>query len=213
MTTANNIIFLPIQEIIPFTIQGEGYFTGIASSFIRLFGCPVNCHFCDSGYSKLEKSPDHQDLSFEFILKQLQCDRVVITGGEPFIYKEKLSSLINYLIQDDRQISIETSGIIHYNIPDSVWVTLSPKEHVNNRAIVDPCLRERANELKIVVTSADTIGHYQVMIGDFINQSKPVYLQPEWSKQDEVLPIILDYLKSNPQTKLSIQTHKYLNLP
>jgi organic radical activating enzyme len=208
----NNSI-LPVQEIISETIQGEGYWTGQLSSFVRLHGCPVGCSFCDTGYAKQStKDVDFIKLSIPEVIKSVKCKNVVITGGEPTLQKEKLSELINALHQNNRYVCVETSGIFYLESQVFDWITLSPKEHLNPSYPVNPIYWKVANELKIVIQKESDIEFYLEKIIYFIKQNKPVFLQPEWSNSENSLKIIMNFLRIYSAVKLSIQSHKYLGL-
>ena len=204
---------LPIQEIISHTIQGEGFCTGQLSSFIRLFGCPVACPFCDTGYATPEslKGIRFIKMSIQEILDSVPCRHVVITGGEPTIHRDSLSELLHHLKEDNKFVSIETSGL--FPLPDwFIWVTLSPKEHLNLVSRVHKDYWENASELKIVVTKQQDIDYYLDKIKLFLDRGKPVFLQPEWSKKEQSLEIIMQFIRTYSEVKLSVQSHKFLGL-
>lgn len=196
---------LPIMEEF-YTIQGEGYNTGKASYFIRIGGCDVGCHWCDV---KESWDANHHALinindTVERVVKS-KSPVAVVTGGEPLIYN--LSQLTSLLKKENIKTYIETSGA--YLLSGKWdWICLSPKKNM------PPKIEnfQSANELKIIVFNKH----------DFIwaeEQAKKVsekcflYLQPEWSKREEITPFIIDYVKKNPKWMISLQTHKYLNIP
>jgi len=201
---------LKIQEIIPLTIQGEGFHSGMPCSFIRLFGCPVGCYFCDTGYSLGSEPPKYTKLNIEGILEQLQSKNVVITGGEPCVNPE-FTNLVNNLMAQGYKVNVETSGIKYLECLDSVWVTLSPKEHLTDNGKIDSDILRRVNELKIVVSSLDNFNYYQNIIYWCKLKDIPVYLQPEWSKKDEVLQLIIE-LANKHNLKISSQVHKLIGV-
>lgn len=196
---------LPLMEEF-YTIQGEGYNTGKASYFIRIGGCDVGCHWCD-----VKESWDanvHALTPTEQIITHVlesKSPAVVVTGGEPLIYN--LDFLTSKLKQHNIKTYIETSGA--YPLSGNWdWVCLSPKKTL----IPKEENYQAAHELKIIVFNKH----------DFIwaeDQAKKVrencylYLQPEWSKREEILPLIIEYIKANPHWKISLQTHKYMNIP
>lgn len=198
---------LKIQEIIPLTIQGEGFNAGTPCSFIRLFGCPVGCYFCDTGYASSEKQlPDYKEMEIDEIKAELQSENVVITGGEPFVN----SSFAFLLLELSKQIvSIETSGIKYSDALSDEWVTLSPKEHLNKKAPVDKQIAQRANELKLIVSEESDFNYYSDLVQRFKKQNKPVYVQPEWSKMSQCLDMLIELANKNG-VKLSLQTHKLI---
>lgn len=201
---------LKIQEIIPLTIQGEGFHSGMPCSFIRLFGCPVGCYFCDTGYSSGSKHPEYIKLNIEDVLGELQSKNVVITGGEPCINPE-FTNLVNSLMTQGYKVNVETSGIKYLECLDNVWVTLSPKEHLTDNGKIDSGILKRVNELKIVVSSLDDFSYYQNIIYWCKLKDIPVYLQPEWSKKDEILGLIVE-LANKHNIKVSSQVHKLIGV-
>lgn len=196
---------LPVMESF-YTIQGEGFFQGHAAYFIRLAGCDVGCHWCDVKESWEIKG--HPVYSVEEIAKyaSVHTGRVaVITGGEPLIYP--LAQLTESLKQFQFRTHIETSGA--YPLSGKWdWICLSPKKFkAPHQSVI-----ENANELKIIVFNKSDFEWAE----QFARQVKPeckLYLQPEWSKQNEVLPLIIEYVKSNPQWNISLQIHKFMNIP
>lgn len=197
---------IPIHETFQQTIQGEGYWTGKPVDFIRLAGCPVGCHFCDTGYANGNQVAGIKH-SFDNILSELKSLNVVISGGEPFIHKQ-LPDLAIALLNDNRNVFIETSGSFWQEIDARVWITLSPKEHLNPKYPVDKRFWQRANEVKIVIADGSELAFYDRRI-----LNSQVFLQPEWSTRDRTIPMVLDLLTKNPSCRMSVQTHKLLNLP
>jgi organic radical activating enzyme len=201
--TAVNV--LPVMEHF-YTLQGEGYYQGQAAYFIRLGGCDVGCVWCD-----VKESWDaaaHPLLSVDEIVLNVQqtpAKIVVITGGEPLIHK--LDELTTRLKNSGFRIHIETSG----SSPLSGkldWITLSPKKFKEPLPEVLPY----ANELKIIVfNKSDFI--WAERYASSVSSSCKLYLQPEWSKGALIIPLIVDYIKQHPQWQLSLQTHKYINVP
>ncbi len=196
---------LPLMEEF-YTIQGEGYNTGKAAYFIRLGGCDVGCHWCD-----VKESWDAtlHPLTFTQTIinnaNQYPGKAVVVTGGEPLIYN--LDFLTAGLKAKNIQTFIETSGA--YPISGQWdWVCLSPKKFKAPRPDVLPF----ANELKVIVfNKSDFIWaeEHAKMVGP----NCKLYLQPEWSKSAQIIPLIIDYVMNNPRWEISLQTHKYLNIP
>lgn len=196
---------LPLMEEF-YTIQGEGYHTGKAAYFIRLGGCDIGCHWCD-----VKESWDaslHPLTPAETIVenaKKHPAKTVVITGGEPLIYN--LDYLTSRLKQEGIKTFIETSGA--YPLSGYWdWICLSPKKFKGPRKDV----LEAAGELKVIVFNKSDFQwaeEHAKMVGDNCR----LYLQPEWSKAAEITPLIIEYVKDNPQWDISLQTHKYLNIP
>ena len=204
-TTLSTVGVLPVMEHF-YTLQGEGNYQGQAAYFIRLGGCDVGCVWCD-----VKESWDaaaHPLLSIDEIVlsvKQTPAKIVVITGGEPLLHN--LDELTGRLKQSGFRIHIETSG----SSPISGtldWITLSPKKFKEPLPEVLPY----ANELKIIVfNKSDFI--WAENYAASVSSSCKLYLQPEWSKAALITPLIVDYIKKNPQWQLSLQTHKYINVP
>jgi organic radical activating enzyme len=196
---------LVIDETFQQTVQGEGHWVGMPCDFIRLAGCPVGCHFCDTGYAN-----GHQVLGsnerIEKIIGELKSTNVVISGGEPFIHK-RLPDLVSALLNDNRRVFVETSGSFWQDIDGRAWVTLSPKEHINPKYPVDERFWDRADEIKIVISSGDELDFYNSKILNL-----QVYLQPEWTNRDRTIPLILEMLKKHPTCRLSLQTHKIIGV-
>lgn len=196
---------LPLMEEF-YTIQGEGYHTGKAAYFIRLGGCDIGCHWCD-----VKESWDanlHPLTSAETIVsnaKKYPAKTVVITGGEPLIYN--LDYLTQRLKEEGIQTFIETSGA--YPLSGSWdWICLSPKKFKGPRKNV----LEAAGELKVIIFNKSDF-QWAEEHAQMVSPSCKLYLQPEWSKIDEVTALIIEYVKDNPKWNISLQTHKYLNIP
>ncbi len=197
-----------IQEIIYQTIQGEGENVGRPASFIRLYGCPVGCWFCDSQWAKGDPPPDFLDLSLSETINHLSCDFVVISGGEPAIHPN-LAELVEALKNTGKTIAVETSGI--RPLPNEVdWITLSPKEHIcpetgnlNLQAVQD------ANELKLIVVERRDIEYYEWLINGFKKAKKPIYFQREWGTNN--LKLLID-LAEKHKVKISTQIKKYMGI-
>lgn len=208
-TTQVNIVLkkdhLPLMEHFN-TIQGEGFNTGKAAYFIRLAGCDVGCVWCD-----VKESWDankHPQISIQDILGFIQNARainVVITGGEPLMYD--LAELTTLLKSKGLNTWIETSGA--YPISGSWdWVCLSPKKF--KKPVND--IYQHANELKMVVYHKSDF-EWAIEHASKVTKACKLYIQPEWSKRDEMTPAIIDFVKEHPEWTISLQTHKYLNIP
>jgi len=196
---------LPLMEEF-YTIQGEGFNTGKAAYFIRLGGCDVGCHWCD-----VKESWDadiHPLTPTDTIVEhaaQYPGKAVVVTGGEPLIYN--LDYLTSKLKDRGILTFIETSGA--YPLSGNWdWICLSPKKFKSPIASI----AQHANELKIIVFNKSDFAWAEEHAKAVSNDCK-LYLQPEWSKSQEMLPLIIDYVKNNPKWEISLQTHKYLNIP
>lgn len=202
-------IQLPIQETFQSTVQGEGYWTGALVDFIRLSGCPVQCSWCDTGYADGGKQLPRELRSISALIQELKSPRVVVSGGEPFIHKS-LPDLVRALLETGKQVSIETSGAVWQPLPEQVWITLSPKQHMNAHYPVQEPFWMRANEIKLVISTEQELDFYESQLKTVTHC--PIYLQPEWSARDRIIPIILNLLSHNPTYKLSLQTHKFIGV-
>ena len=189
-----------------YTIQGEGFYQGRAAYFIRLGGCDVGCVWCDVKESW--DASKHPQVNIDELVKQVKstpAELVVVTGGEPLLHN--LTTLTNKLQAAGLQTNIETSG----SSPLSGswdWICLSPKKFKAPLPEVVPF----ANELKIIVFNKTDFKWGE----EFAAQVSPnckLYLQPEWSKSEEITALIVDYIKANPKWELSLQLHKYINVP
>ncbi len=196
---------LPLMEQF-YTIQGEGRYAGRAAYFIRLAGCDVGCVWCDVKESWDTKN--HPLVSIANILEEIKktpTNFVVITGGEPAMYD--LSILINALHESEYEVAIETSGC--YELKGDIdWYCFSPKKF--KKPIEEAY--QKANELKIVIFHPSDFAWAEEHASK-INAECILYLQTEWSKKETILPLIIEYVKANPKWKISLQTHKYLDIP
>ena len=189
-----------------YTIQGEGFYQGRAAYFIRLGGCDVGCVWCDVKESWDARK--HPLVSIDDLLQQVKstpAQLVVITGGEPLLHN--LTTLTNKLQAAGLQTNIETSG----SSPLSGlwdWICLSPKKFKAPLPEVVPF----ANELKIIVFNK-TDFKWAEEFAAMVSPNCKLYLQPEWSKSKEITPLIVNYIKANPKWELSLQIHKYINVP
>lgn len=202
---SHTITSLPIMEAF-YTLQGEGFHQGKAAYFIRLAGCDVGCVWCDVKESWDENLYPLQSIE-EIVLKAKKnpARLAVITGGEPTLYN--LEELTSSLQKEGFSTNIETSGSSPLTGTWD-WICLSPKKF-------KPPLPEiflKANELKIIVFNRSDFAWAEKYAAQVSSQCK-LYLQPEWSKSEIVTPWIVDYIKENPQWQLSLQIHKYINVP
>ena len=196
---------LPVMEAF-YTIQGEGFHQGRAAYFIRLGGCDVGCFWCD-----VKESWDaslHPQLSLEEIIDgatKYPGRLAVVTGGEPLLHN--LDELTSQLHNAGFETNIETSGSSPLS-GDWDWICLSPKKF---KAPV-PGNLPLANELKVVIYNKHDFEWAETYAAQ-VSPSCKLYLQPEWEKAPVVTPLIIDYIKANPQWELSLQVHKYINVP
>ena len=197
-----------------YTIQGEGRFQGKAAYFIRLAGCDVGCVWCDVKESW--DAQKHPQKTIEQIIAQMMTEIptpidplaapiVVITGGEPLMHDlDRLTIALKAL---GLRTHIETSG--SHPISGKIdWICLSPKKF---KAPL-PSILPLADELKVVVFNRSDLD-WAESFASKVSADCICYLQPEWGKREEVLPLIIDYVKQHPQWQLSIQAHKYINVP
>jgi len=196
---------LPLMEEF-YTIQGEGYHSGKAAYFIRLGGCDVGCHWCD-----VKESWDaelHPLTSADKIIENASIHpgkAVVITGGEPLIYN------LDYLTEGLQALGIktfvETSGA--YPLSGKWdWICLSPKKFKGPKMEVSLA----AGELKVIIFNKSDFAWAEEH-ATMVSPNCKLYLQPEWSKSKITIPLIIDYVKQNPKWEISLQTHKFLNIP
>jgi 7-carboxy-7-deazaguanine synthase len=189
-----------------YTLQGEGVHTGKAAYFVRLGGCDVGCVWCDVKESWDAAAHKHMTTHDIVVAATEHPGRlVVITGGEPAMHN--LSDLCDSLHDAGCSIHIETSGA-HPLSGNLDWVTLSPKKF---KAPLDSALAA-ASELKVVVYHKSDL-EWAEQHAAKVSAACKLYLQPEWSKRDAVTPLIIDYIKLHPKWQLSLQTHKYINIP
>ena len=196
---------LPLMEDF-LTLQGEGNFQGHVAYFIRLAGCDVGCVWCDVKESwPVEAHPVVAIDEMVSRAKQSGAPLVVVTGGEPAMYDLRI--LTDAIHGAGLRAHIETSGA--YVITGIwEWICLSPKKFKNPH----PSSYEKADELKVVVYNSSDIA-WAEKEAKKVSESCLLFLQPEWSKEKEMIPLIIEFLKSNPRWRMSLQTHKYMNIP
>ena len=203
--TERQVTHLPLMEAF-YTIQGEGFHQGRAAYFIRLGGCDVGCVWCD-----VKESWDasvHPVVSVESMVAQAQQfpgRLAVITGGEPLMYN--LDYLTESLQKAGFQTNIETSGVYlvtgHWD-----WICFSPKKF----KAAHPDIFDKAHELKVIVYNKSDFQFAEEYAAK-VHSGCQLFLQPEWSKSAQMLPLIIDYVKAHPQWRVSLQTHKYMDIP
>lgn len=195
---------LPLMEDF-YTIQGEGYHTGKAAYFIRIGGCDVGCHWCDVKESwNADLHPP--TLTDEIVSKARHfANTVVITGGEPLMWS--MDYLTDALKNANLKVHIETSGA--YQMSGSYdWFCLSPKK---TKLPLQEAYRA-ADELKVIIYNKHDFQFAEEQAAK-VGPECELFLQPEWSKREKVTPLIVDYVMEHPRWKISLQTHKYLNIP
>jgi 7-carboxy-7-deazaguanine synthase len=195
---------LPLMEEF-YTIQGEGYHTGTAAYFIRIGGCDVGCHWCDVKESW--NAALHPPTNTELIVTNAQkfADTVVVTGGEPLMWDMRF--LTNKLKVQNLKVHIETSGAYELT-GEWDWICLSPKKN----KLPTQTVYDQANELKVIIYNRHDFIFAEEQAAR-VNEKAILFLQPEWSKKEEMTPLIVDYVMNNPKWRVSLQTHKYLNIP
>ena len=195
---------LPLMEEF-YTIQGEGYHTGKAAYFIRVGGCDVGCHWCDvkESWNAELHPPTLANTIVEHAKKY--SDTVVITGGEPLMWS--MDYLTKKLQQHGIKTHIETSGAYSFS-GNWDWFCLSPKK---TKLPLEEVYKE-ADELKIIIFNKSDFKFAEEQAAK-VGSNCELFLQPEWSKKEKMTELIVDYVMKNPKWKISLQTHKYLNIP
>ena len=195
---------LPLMEAF-YTIQGEGFHKGKAAYFIRIGGCDVGCHWCD-----VKESWDadaHPIIPTNKIVNDSikHSNTIVVTGGEPLMWD--MTPLTNQLRSNNKKVHIEASGA--YKLTGTWdWICLSPKKRMNP---LDE-IYQVADELKVIIYNNDDLKFAENQ-AEKINSNAHLFLQPEWENREKMMPIMVDYVKNNPKWKISLQIHKYLNIP
>jgi organic radical activating enzyme len=196
---------LPVMEEF-YSLQGEGFNTGKAAYFVRIGGCDVGCHWCDVKESwnadlhPLTPSDDIINRAAGFPGRS-----VVLTGGEPGMYA--LEYLCSGLKKKNFTIFLETSGA--YPLSGSFdWICLSPKRNSPPRQSV----YTKADELKVIISEKEDLAWAEKAKAK-VRSDCILYLQPEWSRREEVMPMIVDYILENPAWQISLQSHKYMHIP
>jgi organic radical activating enzyme len=203
--TINTAATLPVMEHF-YTLQGEGYYQGQAAYFIRLGGCDVGCVWCDVKDSwDASKHPMYTIDQLLQWVKQTPARIAVITGGEPLMHD--LAALTAALQENGIRTHIETSGA-HPLSGNWDWICVSPKKFKAPLEEIMPL----ANELKVVVFNKHDL-EWATQHAAMVSAQCKLYLQPEWDKRSEMTPLIIDFIKSHPGWQLSLQVHKYIDVP
>jgi len=196
---------LPLMEAF-YTLQGEGFNTGQAAFFVRLGGCDVGCHWCDvkeSWNAKLFPPTPTESIVKEVV--KYPAKAVVVTGGEPLMYN--LDYFCTELKSQGVRRFLETSGAYPLS-GEWEWICLSPKKNA-------PPLKSvysMANELKVIISNKGDLDWAEKNTR-FVSPTCHLYLQPEWSKAEYMMPIITEYVMAHPKWKISLQSHKYMRIP
>ncbi len=197
-------LMLPLMEAF-YTIQGEGFHTGTAAYFIRIGGCDVGCHWCDVKESWDAKLHPPTSIDAIVVNAKKHSTTVVITGGEPLMWN--MDPITNALKDNGIKVHIETSGA--YDLSGKWdWICLSPKKN----KLPAQAVYENANELKVIVHNKHDFVFAEEQAAS-VNHNAVLFLQPEWSKREMITPQIVDYVMDNPKWRISLQTHKFLNIP
>jgi organic radical activating enzyme len=200
----NQGVYLPLMEAF-YTLQGEGYHKGSAAYFIRIGGCDVGCHWCDVKESW--DAQKHPPTGIEAIVQEAKkwSNTVVVTGGEPLMWP--MYPLTTELKSKGIITHIETSGA--YNLSGAWdWFCLSPKK----TKLPTPEAYKAADELKMIIHNQNDFKFAEEQAA-LVGEDCILFLQPEWSKREQMMPEMVDYVLKNPRWKVSLQTHKYLNIP
>ena len=200
----NQGVYLPLMEAF-YTLQGEGYHKGSAAYFIRIGGCDVGCHWCDVKESW--DAQKHPPTGIESIVQEAKkwSNTVVVTGGEPLMWP--MYPLTTELKSKGIITHIETSGA--YNLSGAWdWFCLSPKK----TKLPTPEAYKAADELKMIIHNQNDFKFAEEQAA-LVDEDCILFLQPEWSKREQMMPEMVDYVLKNPRWKVSLQTHKYLNIP
>lgn len=205
---------LPKQKIVSvfplmehyYTIQGEGYNTGTPAYFLRLGGCDVGCVWCDVKDSwGANKHPVTHVEDMLHLVQKADAATVVITGGEPLM--NDLNYLTDFFHQNKIRLWLETSGA--YPLTGKWdWICISPKKFKSPLKSV----LEKANELKVVIYNRSDF-EWAEEHAALVNDTCKLFLQPEYSRREEMVPLIINHIRQNPRWRISLQTHKYMNIP
>lgn len=197
---------LPTMEYF-YTVQGEGFHQGRAAYFIRLGGCDVGCHWCD-----VKESWDvaaHPKRSVNQLVTEAANHKgrlAVITGGEPLMHN--LDGLTTVLHQAGFETNIETSGVCENVTGDWDWICFSPKKFKKP----NPEIYQKAHELKVIIFNQSDF-EWAESFAAVVSDNCMLYLQPEWSRMETILPEIIAYVKNNPKWRISLQVHKFMDIP
>ncbi len=189
-----------------YTIQGEGFHTGKAAYFIRVGGCDVGCSWCDTRFAW--NPALHPLVPADGIVEHVLANpaaAVVVTGGEPLMVP--MDYLTGLLKEQGIETFLETSGA--YPLSGTWdWICFSPKQNAPPREE----FFHRAHELKVIIASPEDFS-WAIENAAKVNEQCKRYLQPEWSRREEMLPLLIDFVKAHPQWMISLQSHKYMRIP
>lgn len=197
-------LYLPLMEEF-YTIQGEGFHSGRAAYFIRIGGCDVGCHWCDVKESWNPDLHPATDISHVVENAAKASETIVVTGGEPLTWN--MEPLTSRLKEKGLSIHIETSGA--YPVSGKWdWFCLSPKK-------MKPPVEEAyalADELKVIIFNQHDFKWAEEHASK-VGKDCKLFLQPEWSRREKMMPSISDYVMANPKWQISLQMHKYIGIP
>ncbi|WP_185850554.1 7-carboxy-7-deazaguanine synthase QueE [Blattabacterium cuenoti] len=204
-------VSFPIKEFF-YSLQGEGFHSGIAAYFIRFEGCDIRCNWCDTKYSWKIKKEDFIPIK-EIIanIRRKKVKNIIITGGEPMMWD--LSPLTKGIKNMGLgcKIHVETSGSYLIKDKNIDWVTISPKK---NRLPLDENYKKRIHELKVIIFNEDDFLFAEKQASFVKKKQNCIFsLQPEWNNFNYIIPKIITYIKENPKWRLSLQIHKIINIP
>ncbi len=189
-----------------YTVQGEGFHMGKAAYFIRIGGCDIGCSWCDTKFSwnfMIDELIDIKSIVENVLINN--ATTVVVTGGEPSLYN--LGPLCELLKKNSIGTFVETSGAYHLR-GQWDWICLSPKKQ-------NPPKKEiysKASELKVIISNSDDL-IWAEKNATKVDSSCKLYLQPEWSKYELIIPEIVEYVKLNQKWQVSLQSHKFMHIP
>lgn len=196
---------LPIIEDF-YTLQGEGFHMGEAAFFIRIAGCDIACDWCDTKFS-WNNQPEFLVSTDSIIQKALTfpAKAVVVTGGEPL--QHNLDYLCRELIKNDIKTYLETSGAFTLT-GKWHWICLSPKK------LYPPLdnIYTKADELKVIIQTKDDF-IWAEKNAALVGVNCKLFLQPEWSRFHAIINDVVEYIKINPKWKISLQAHKFMQIP
>ena len=210
MKDINNEIFenglkLPLVEQF-YSVQGEGFHTGKPAYFIRIGGCDIGCHWCDS---KVTWNPEvHPLVDVDEIMNevlQTPAQSIVVTGGEPSLYN--MNPLCEALKKHQIKTFLETAGTNQLT-GQWDWICLSPKKQTPPLSVY----YDKADELKVIIYEADDL-RWAEEASEKVNERCRLYLQPEWSQYKKMIPLIVEYVKAHPIWNISLQAHKFMRIP
>jgi 7-carboxy-7-deazaguanine synthase len=196
---------LPLVEEF-YSIQGEGYHTGRAAYFIRLGGCDVGCSWCDSRFAwDPEMFPQVSTVDIINRAASSGADSVVVTGGEPLMWN--LNLLCEGLKRNNICTYLETSGAFPFSGTWD-WICLSPKRNLPP----EQSICQLADELKVIIEEKDDL-EWAEKYSRMVSNKCLLFLQPEWSRFETIIPEIVSYVRKNTEWRISLQVHKYMHIP